>query len=315
MDIDARLTNLGRLWAFVRLGRPLFLVGGFVMHGLGVAIALYAGAPLNVPALIWGQLAVTATQTMTHYANEYFDLAADCANPTSTYWTGGSRVLPQGILAARVALRAALVLAAVAVLALVVLVTMVQPGLVTFGLLLVGLILSWEYSAPPLVLHSRGVGALTVALIVPVLTPLLGYHLQTGRLDLLPLLAVLPLACLQVASTLTIEFPDVAGDALAGKRTLAVRWGSGAAHFHNGAVVATYLLLPWLYRLGLPRLLVLAIVAPLPLALWQIWRVHQGDWRDPGRWEGLVFGSIALLMGTAGLEGAAFLWLALGTAS
>ena len=34
----------GRILSFVRLGRPLFLAGGFVMHGLGVAAALYGGA-------------------------------------------------------------------------------------------------------------------------------------------------------------------------------------------------------------------------------------------------------------------------------
>ena len=43
---------------FLRLGRPLFLIGGFLLHGLGVVIALTAGASLNVSALIWGQIAV-----------------------------------------------------------------------------------------------------------------------------------------------------------------------------------------------------------------------------------------------------------------
>ena len=55
------------------------------------------------------------------------------------------------------------------------------------------------YSAPPLRLHSRGLGELTVALIVPVLTPLVGYTIQQGAPGRLPLLAVTPLACFQVA--------------------------------------------------------------------------------------------------------------------
>src|SRR5690242_9680233 len=80
-------------FAFIRLGRITFLTGGVLLHLLGVAVALYLGAKLSIPALILGQLAITTTQLMTHYANDYFDLAADRANTTPTNWSGGSRIL------------------------------------------------------------------------------------------------------------------------------------------------------------------------------------------------------------------------------
>ena len=51
-------------------------------------------------------------QLMTHYANDFFDLEADRANRTPTRWSGGSRVLPDGVLPPGVALGAALVLGA-----------------------------------------------------------------------------------------------------------------------------------------------------------------------------------------------------------
>jgi hypothetical protein len=44
--------------AFVKLGRPLFLVGGFVMYGLGAALAAYTGAKIDWARYAWGQLAV-----------------------------------------------------------------------------------------------------------------------------------------------------------------------------------------------------------------------------------------------------------------
>ncbi|MDB4979874.1 MAG: 1,4-dihydroxy-2-naphthoate polyprenyltransferase, partial [Myxococcales bacterium] len=87
------ISVLARVRAFVKLGRPLFLGGGFVMYGLGAALAKYAGARLDWHRYAWGQLAVTAIQLMTHYANDYFDLVADRANRTPTAWSGGSRVL------------------------------------------------------------------------------------------------------------------------------------------------------------------------------------------------------------------------------
>src|SRR3954466_2399733 len=107
-DVSALNTLPGRILSVLRMGRPHFLVGGLLLHWLGVAMALSDGAPLNLPALLWGQAAVTSIQLMTHYSNDYFDLAADLANPTPTHWSGGSRVLPAGWLAPRVALRIAI---------------------------------------------------------------------------------------------------------------------------------------------------------------------------------------------------------------
>src|SRR3954453_11052565 len=93
------LTTLPRaILSVLRMGRPHFLVGGLLLHWLGVAMAQSIGASLNLPALLWGQLAITSIQLMTHYSNDYFDLPADLTNPTPTHWSGGSRVLPMGLL-------------------------------------------------------------------------------------------------------------------------------------------------------------------------------------------------------------------------
>ena len=301
---------LRRIWDFIRLGRPLFLVGGFLFHGLGVAMALYAGARLNRPVLLWGQVAITSIQLMTHYSNDYFDLAADRANRTPTRWSGGSRVLPAGLLPPRVALIAAVGLALLALGATFVLGLWLQPAPLTIPLLLLALLLAWGYSAPPLRLHSRGIGELTTALLVPGVTPVVGYYLQAGRLELLPFLAVFPLCCFQFAMLLSINFPDAAGDAVTGKRTLVVRLGSEqAARLYVAILSAAYLSLPLLVWSGLPLPVALAAGLLAPAAAWQIWRVRRGAWADPAAWDSLAFWSIGLLMGTAALETAAFLWL------
>src|SRR5688500_7323080 len=102
---DAPVAPLAtRILFALRMGRPHFLIGGLLLHWLGVAMALASGAPLRLPALLWAQAAVTIIQLMTHYSNDYFDLAADQANPTPTHWSGGSRVLTGGWLAPQVAL-------------------------------------------------------------------------------------------------------------------------------------------------------------------------------------------------------------------
>ncbi|MEW5989072.1 MAG: prenyltransferase [Chloroflexota bacterium] len=297
-----------RLTHFILLGRPLFLAGGFILHGLGAAIAVYDGATLNGAALLWGQVAVTAVQLMTHYSNDYFDLAADRANRTPTRWSGGSRILADGLLPPWVALAAVVLFSLVALTATLVLALVVQTGHLTLPLLSLAYLLCLGYSAPPLRLVSRGLGELSGALIVPGLTMLVGYYLQNGRLAWLPILAVVPLCWLQLAMLLAVAFPDAEGDRAAGKGTLVVRWGGvRAAGLYLGALLAAYTSLPFLLILGLPGRVAGAAGLGLPLALWLAWRVQEGDWAEPTRWGRLAFWTIGLLMTTAAAELVAFL--------
>jgi 1,4-dihydroxy-2-naphthoate polyprenyltransferase len=306
------MTQLKLLEAFIRLGRPHFLIGGVIFHLLGVVLAVYAGAKLNLAAVFWGQIAVTATQWMTQYANEYFDLDADWVNRTPTHWSGGSRILLNGRLSPHIARNMAYVLAVIALVAICVLILHIQPGILNLGLLLAAFLLAWFYSAPPFRLHSRGVGELTATVVVTLLTPLTGYYLQTGQIALMPLLAVLPLGCLQFAMLLAIELPDAVGDQQVGKRTLVVRYGSAlAARWYNVTLIMTYALLPLLVWGGVPLIVILAIAALSPLAWFQIACMRRGDWQIAGRWNALARNTLVLLMGTAGCELAVFLWLIL----
>ncbi|MDX1436849.1 MAG: prenyltransferase [Anaerolineales bacterium] len=302
------MSTLRSAYYFFRLGRPLFLVGGVVFHMLGVSAALYAGHPLNWTALLLGQMAVTCTQLMTHYSNDYFDYEADRANTTATYWSGGSRVLPEGLLPPQTALRGAKVFRGIAFAAIGILGVFIQRSVWVIVLPLVGLVLAWDYSAPPLRLHSRGAGELTVALIVPVLTPLVGYTFQTGVPGILPLLAAVPLAFLQVGMVLSVNLPDAAGDRLVEKRTLVLRLGpEGAARLYLACLALAYLSLPFLAVLGLPPQVAAAALLPVLLAAWLAYRMARGDWAEPGAWNSLAFWSVGLLVASAVLEAAAFL--------
>jgi len=288
----------------------MFLAGGFVLYGLGAAIAVHmragagAGGGIDWTRFAWGQIAITATQLMTHYCNDYFDYAADRANLTPTRWSGGSRVLPAGELPRWVALAAALMLAVVAALAAAHLVvrTGAAPGVA--GWLAAAILLSWEYSAPPLRLCSTGWGELDTALVVSFLTPLIGFHAQAGRLAAGPALAVFPLCCLQFAMLLSIELPDAAGDAATGKRTLVVRFGAdSAARLYQIVLVLAYGSLPLLAIAGVvPAPVSLLALAPAPIAAWQFARMRAVAYRDPARWESLAFWSVALLIATSAAE-------------
>ena len=297
---------------FVRLGRPLFLGGGFLLYALGAAIAALMSPDGVVDGRLYllGQGAVTAFQLMTHYANDYFDLEADRANLTPTRWSGGSRVLVGGGLPPSTALVAALVLLGLGLAVTVVLGARGPSGAGPVGpvvvpALLATAALAWAYSAPPLRLHSSGFGELNVAIVVTGLVPFLGFHLQAPDLRGLPvlLLAILPLMLLQVGMLLAIEFPDAEGDRAVGKRTLLVRLGvERTARLYLAILAAIYLLLPLLVLGGLPGRVALAAGLLAPLSLWRMRRLMAGDHRDPARWPALTFWSVALLVLTTAAE-------------
>jgi 1,4-dihydroxy-2-naphthoate octaprenyltransferase len=305
--------SLAALAAFARLARPHFLAGGLVFHALGAAAAVAAGARLDWAALAWAQLAITTTQLVTHFSNEYFDLAADRATRTFTPWSGGSRVLADGQLAPRVALWAALACAGLAVICGVILASRTGAGAAALPLILLALALAWSYSAPPARLHTRSMGELFGALLLAGLTPWLGYYVQAGwpPVSLAQLLA--PLVGLQLAMLVTVSLPDAAGDATVGKHTLAVRLGPPAAA--RLAAATTLGALAWplaLLAQGAALLPALAIAGWLPLGLWQsarLWRLAPSP-----PWSSLAFWGIGLVMGPAASVTAALAWTALRAA-
>ena len=283
-----------RAWALVRLGRPIFLLGGFALHSLGVALAHQQGRFTSLATALFGQLAVTAIQLMTHYSNDYFDYRADAANATPTRWSGGSRVLPNGELPRSTALHAAIAMAVLAIAAIAA-VASVAPHRGVIALLVVMLALSWSYSSPPLRLHSRGLGELTVVFVVATATPLVGAYAQTGRIDAPILLTCAPLALLQLVMLLTIELPDEHGDRSTGKRTFVVIFGAArAVAIMRIAIVAAYLVLAAFVPQGVPATVAIAIALTVPIAALQLWALRGERWRSPGAWERLAFGSVAL---------------------
>ncbi|MCA9937230.1 MAG: prenyltransferase [Anaerolineales bacterium] len=303
-------------WQVLRLSRPHFLVGGLLLHTLGWAMAWYARGNVRLPSLLWGQAAISSIQFMTHFSNDYFDYAADRANRTPTRWSGGSRVLVAGELPPQVALYAALICAGTALVATFVLALRLRTGALTLPLLLLALALAWSYSAPPARLHSRGLGEVTVALLVPGLTPLVGFYLQTGQLTWLPLLTAIPLCGLQFAMILTINFPDASGDAAVGKRTLVLRLGEArAARLLAGTLALVYMSLPLLTAVGMPRLTAVLLALLMPASAVQAWRFWRGAWRHPSAWNSLGFWAILILVGSITLACLAYLLPTIGVIS
>lgn len=295
------ITALAAFAAFVRLGRVKFLGGGFVLYALGGFAAALAGHPIDARRYALGQACVTAFQLMTHYANDYYDYDADRANATPTPWSGGSRVLANAELPRHVALVAALGFAALGIGLGAITACSAGSGRAGIAAVLAAIAaLAWTYSAPPLRLCATGLGELDTAVVVTALVPLLGFQLQAPDLAGVGLLALagLPPFLLQLAMLIAIEFPDAAGDAATGKRTLVVRLGAArAARLYAAITAAAFAWLPLAYALGLPGWIALGGAIPAPLAIWRIARV--AEHRDPAAFERLTGAAVVLLVATS----------------
>jgi 1,4-dihydroxy-2-naphthoate octaprenyltransferase len=287
--------SFARAVAVVRLGRPVFLLGGFALFALGALAAVRRGYRFDFGAFALGQLAVSSIQLMTHYCNDYYDYEADKANRTPTRWSGGSRVLVKRELPPAVALHAALIVGSIAPCAAAALLVRSPRHFGAVALLAVMQVLAWSHAGPPLRLHTRGLGEPTTALVVPLFTPFAGFLVQTGRFELFPLTLSAPLVFLQIAMLVTIEFPDYAGDHQVGKVSWVVLLGpERAARLVQASIVVAFVLAGCSLGFEAPTRIVPFWLGLLPLAAFHWFRMQRGDYRRRSAWESLAFASVAL---------------------
>jgi len=293
---------------FLRLSRPLFLLGGVLLYALGAAIVNFLGRPLDPALYLVGQALVTLLQLMTHYLNEYYDSDADQENTSRTLLSGGSGAIGPERLPKTVALYAGVLsLALATTISSAALITGAFPVL-AWPVLLLGSMGAFFYSAPPLRLISTGYGELAAALVVAGLTPTLAYVLQTGELHRLLVMSTTPLIALGFAMIIVFELPDYSTDLKYGKRNLMVRLGwSAAMRAHDVAIVFALISFAVAYSLGLPSRVSLSALIVLPLAAAQIWQLNRIRQGYPTKWTSLTFGALGLFVIAAYLELAGFL--------
>jgi len=289
------------LHGFVRLARLKFLLYNVLPVGLGAAVAVHVGHDLHLGWYVLAQVFAWVVHVMTHYCNEYFDLEADRANVYHTPWTGGSRALVDGLVQPITSLGTAFVLWSGGVVLL--------AAMPTWEARLLGaatLALAWFYTAPPLRLNYRGLGEITVALILNGLWPAVAVVLQTGTVPWLLLAILAPTAILQTVRMMVMNLGDRLSDAEVGKRTIPVMIGHDRAVMVivAGQVVAYGLLTTFAVLGWLPWLVWLFMTATVPLSVRLAVRLRAGDMRDadPDRMTPVVFlasNHVSLIVGAA----------------
>lgn len=163
--------------------------------------------------------------------NDFFDHLSgnDAANPQPTPFSGGSRVIQEGILTARQMLL--LSIGCYLLTAFIGIYLALTRGWVVLALGLAGIGLAVLHNWHPFGLYylAPGLGEAAVGLGFGTLMVLGSYYVQTQHLSLGALWASIPVGLAIVAVLYINEFPDYRADKLVGKKTLVVVLGPKVA--------------------------------------------------------------------------------------
>ena len=233
---------MGTLKRFVRVTRAPFFTATIVPVTLGGAVAWHEG-PFH-----WGYFLLTLLGAVCIHAgldmsNDYFDHRSglDARNQELTPFSGGSRVIQEGVLSARQVLTWSLSFYAVGIAVGLYLAAVRGPWILGVGVL--GVFLAFFHNAPPFRLYYLlpGVGELAVGIGFGPLMVLGTVYVQLQRFTLGALWASIPVGLLIAAVLYINQFPDYPSDKAQGKRTLAVALGRArAAQGYVALLIATY---------------------------------------------------------------------------
>lgn len=267
--IEPTLANLPHpFMRFFVATRPAFLSVTFVGCLLGLASAAASGIALDPLKATITLLFALLAHAGANVVNDYYDAKSGCdaANDERVFpFTGGSRVIQNGVLSLREAGILGYGLLAIVIPAGLWLTAVSDAGLIAIGVL--GLLTGWAYSAPPFKLQANGLGefGITLAWLLIVVG---SDFVQRHAFSFMPVAAGLGFALL-VANVLYInQFPDIKADSAAGKRTVVVRLGPALARW--GYVLIAALCYGWVVAMialqHLPLLAALALLS-MPFSL------------------------------------------------
>lgn len=261
--------RIGQIAAMFKLARPVILQGGILAYGLGVAMGYAQQGAVDWKRAVIGLLITEFANLAAHYADEYADVDTDSLT-WRTHFSGGSGVLPSGVVPAVWALYAAWVLVVAAIGLTVV---SILSGIMTWHIAWivgVGLFGGWFYSMPPIAFERRGLGELDNAMLGAFLMPLMGFTVQTGTPTLAALVNLTPIFSIVMVGLIGVHWADRLADAAVGKHSLVVLVGERIRYVHYGFAILAYVLALVLAEDTMPFQVSMAILATLPVGIWAV---------------------------------------------
>ena len=221
---------------YVEAARPRTLPAAVTPVVVGTAAAMRPVGDLHLDRAALALVVALALQVAVNYANDLFD---GISGVDTAERTGPRRAVASGLIAPKAMKIATFAALAVAAAAGGVLAWKVGPELLLVGALAIVAALGYSGGSKPYA--SRGFGEVSVFVFFGVVATAGSAYVQDGVLTTVALLASIPVGLLAVALLVVNNLRDIPTDAVAGKRTLAVRLGEdGTRRLYQGLVVLAF---------------------------------------------------------------------------
>jgi 1,4-dihydroxy-2-naphthoate octaprenyltransferase len=250
--------------------RPRTLSAAVVPVLVGTAVAAAYGGFRPLPALA-ALLTAMCIQIGTNFANDFHDFERGADTHERV---GPQRVTQSGLVAPRTVRAAALGTFGVALVIGIYLATVGGWPILITGL--ASIAAGWAYTGGPWPFGYHGLGDLFVFVFFGLVATAGTTYVQLHAVPMAAWIAAVPVGALATAILVVNNLRDIATDARAGKRTLAVRLGPDATRVEYVALLVVACAAP-LALLPFARPWVLLPLAALPLAAAPLRLVFSGQ--------------------------------------
>jgi len=274
--------------AWWRLSRIPFLSVGILPLILGFILAWRWGYKGPWALYLLSVVAVVLIMWMTYYLGEWNDVEGDRINRNFNRFSGGSRVLVEEVIAARVSFLLGYGCLAGAILLVFYIYLQYRSDLRTLLLGGSGIFFGFFYSNKPIRWSYHGLGEILVGFCYGWLPIAAGFFLFTGFFS--PQIFVLSIPVgLSIFNVILInEFPDEEADRAIGKKNLVVRFGKERmGDLYIGlSILSGFSFAKMILGVGrTPYWLVIFSGGPLLLILWNLILVWKGNYHDARKLE------------------------------
>jgi 1,4-dihydroxy-2-naphthoate octaprenyltransferase len=254
------------LATWLSASRPRTLPAAIAPVVIGTAMALADGG-LHWGAALAALLGALLIQIGTNLANDYFDFVKGADTAARK---GPRRATQAGLVSPATMWRATLITFGLA--ALVGLYLVARGGWPVVGIGVASILAGLLYTGGPMPYGYRGLGDLFVLVFFGPVAVAGTHYVQTLSFSPAAAIAGLGPGLISVAVLAVNNLRDIETDAVAGKRTLAVRFGPGFARWEHAGAIGLAALLPlgfWLAGLRGPAMALPLLMLP---AAWPVIR-------------------------------------------
>lgn len=191
---------------------------------LGQSMAYYNYEAFNIALFFIISIFSLSIQLFIVYANDFADYEFDKNNNTYNVFSGGSRVLVEGLLK-KSQLKKAIMLTIASNLMIGLVLTVFYNLDKSLIFVSISMLLLYLYSYSPIKLSYRGGGEFLQTLGVILVLPLFSYYVQLGSINSFNLILIACLIPIHLSSAISTGLPDNPSDTINKKNTISVLIG------------------------------------------------------------------------------------------